>query len=143
MEPIQWKPDYDTGIERIDHQHQNLVKILNDIIKMPKMIDNNRNKQIEIYLKALLDYTIYHFDQEEALMKTAGYPDLEEHMEEHAVIRKKVEDFVHRFNNGDRFLDIPIVEFLKNWLLNHICHKDQDYVPHVKKSANDSLKSSK
>jgi hemerythrin-like metal-binding protein len=130
---IQWKKDYETGIDRIDFQHQSLVNILNDIISIPNLEDSLRNRVLELNLEELLKYTVYHFEIEEQVMKESNFPNFDEHKKEHEALKLKATNFVDRFNNGERELENPIFEFLKTWLINHIGKSDMDYVPYVLK----------
>ncbi|MGZ3780300.1 MAG: bacteriohemerythrin [Pseudobdellovibrionaceae bacterium] len=131
MGKIQWLKDYETGIDRIDFQHKNLVNILNDVISVPDLPPTQRKMVLEINLEALINYTAYHFESEEKFMREAHYPKYDAHVQEHEALKKTAVTFLERFKNGESDLELPITDFLRNWLINHIGRSDMDYVPYV------------
>ena len=72
-----------------------------------------------------------HFAAEEALLKSAGYPHLVEHMAEHAAFRTRLGELQLKSITHDVSLDT--VELLKEWLTNHIAKTDMAYVPYLRK----------
>ncbi len=133
MDKIQWTKDYETGIDRIDFQHRSLVNILNDLISVPNLEASQRHLVLDVTMDALLKYTVYHFESEEKFMKDANYPKIVEHIKEHEALKKTAIEFVSRFQKGERDIEKQIIQFLRNWLLNHIGKSDMDYVPYVMK----------
>jgi hemerythrin len=73
------------------------------------------------------DYTIDHFNTEEALFDKYNYPDAEEHKKEHAEFIAKVADLEKRLQNGKLIISFEITDFLKKWLLKHINGSDKKY----------------
>jgi hemerythrin len=130
---VQWKIEYETGVDRIDFQHRNLVNILNDLISVPDLEEMQRQKLVELNLEEMIRYTSFHFEVEEQFMTEAHYPKFAEHKKEHEALKAKAMGFVDRFNKGERNLEGPIIEFLWSWLINHIGKSDMDYVPYVLK----------
>ena len=78
-------------------------------------------------IKALKDYTIKHFSEEEKLMKLHKYPDFENHKKEHQLFIDKVHEYEERYNSGKLLLTIEVINFIKNWIINHIKETDQKY----------------
>ncbi len=83
-------------------------------------------KQVQETIVELRDYTITHFSDEEKLMKEIDFPNYIEHIEAHKYFIETVEDFTNRFENGEMALSLKILEFLKNWLTNHILTADKE-----------------
>lgn len=126
-EYIDWSEQYEVGIELIDSDHQKLVGLLNQVVSAANfhMGDN----YLRGVIGELIDYTKYHFEREENLMKENGYPDLEAHIDQHKSMIEQVDQFHARIekspNCGDNVcMDIHL--FLKSWLLNHITHTDKE-----------------
>lgn len=126
---ITWKDDYLLGIEQIDKQHKQLFKIATDIhelIRNELIID--KYDRILKLLEELKDYTIFHFNSEEEYMLSIGYKKLLSHKVEH-------NDFVEKINNVDlekidmdheQYL-LEILEFVLNWIADHILKTDKAY----------------
>ena len=127
---IEWGPKYHIGIKSIDDQHKILVDLINDLYDA---FGSQKNKKvIKKVIKELLDYTVYHFGNEEESFKKIGYKESDNHQIQHEKFIEKIETFGKEFEEGDASLSFEILDFLKNWLLNHILKIDTKYVPHFK-----------
>ena len=127
---ILWKASYSVGVEHIDNQHKKLLEILNNLYE--SFTDRSIGKKMETIFEDLFDYTNYHFNTEEELFKKANYPKQEEHIEEHQEFIQKLNKFKSELKEGDYDLTIQLMNFLKNWLVNHISISDQDYASHFR-----------
>ena len=92
MEPIQWSEKFSVGVEELDQQHQQIIKMLNRLISTRGTTDT-RSETISDKLLAMTRYAQKHFKAEENLLKAYGYPGLEEQREEHRAYRIKTVDF--------------------------------------------------
>jgi hemerythrin len=77
----------------------------------------------------LSHYVREHFTVEESLMKSAGYPGLAAHLAEHAVFRAKLKELQLKSVGQD--ISQEAVEFLRDWLGDHITCVDMAYVPYL------------
>ncbi|MCK5343936.1 MAG: hemerythrin family protein, partial [Candidatus Heimdallarchaeota archaeon] len=78
-------------------------------------------------LDELVNYTKTHFAFEEGLMKDNGYPDYEPHKAQHEKMVKHVEEVLAEYEQDHDTAMSNAVEFLKDWLINHINGTDQKY----------------
>jgi hemerythrin len=128
MTVVRWTQGMSVGVPSIDADHQALIGMVNqldDAIKAAK-----GQERFGSVLDALLDYTMYHFGREEALMEACGYPDLEAHRHTHRVLRTQVAHIRDRHSgNPDAIRDREVLAFLKNWLTSHIMGRDKLYEP--------------
>ncbi len=128
MTVVRWTQGMSVGVPSIDADHQALIGMVNqldDAIKAAK-----GQERVGGVLDALLDYTVYHFGREEALMEACGYPDLEAHRHTHRVLRTQVAHIRDRHSgNPDTIRDREVLAFLKNWLTSHIMGRDKLYEP--------------
>ncbi|MCG8699252.1 MAG: bacteriohemerythrin, partial [Bacteroidales bacterium] len=124
---IQWGPQYFIGLKTIDDQHKVLVDLINETYRS---FGSNKNlRQLRKVIGKLLDYTVYHFGEEEKYFKSFDYDDYESHKENHDSFIEKIKKFKQDIKSGDATLNFEIIEFLKNWLINHIQKSDARYVP--------------
>jgi len=124
---IEWGPRYHIGIKMIDDEHKILVDLINEVYVA---FGSRKNKKtLDHVLKALLDYTIYHFGNEEKIFKKIGYKESENHLSQHHKFIERIESFKKEARTGNISLSIDMVNFLKNWLINHILKTDAKYVP--------------
>jgi hemerythrin-like metal-binding protein len=78
-------------------------------------------------LKALADYTVYHFGTEEQMFKETGYPRGPSHQAEHHALTQQVLEIKRKFEAGQTVITIDLMEFLRNWLNDHIKGVDKRY----------------
>lgn len=127
---VEWSSKYHIGIKEIDDQHKVLVDIINKLYA--SFGSNSSKKEIKKNLKELVDYTVFHFGNEENYFKKFGYKDTPEHLEQHKKFVDKIKNFANEFEEGDSTVSLDIINFLKDWLINHILKIDVRYVPFLK-----------
>jgi hemerythrin len=131
MEYVEWKKEYELGFEQIDLQHKNLVSLLNQLHDFIKAGSKVSREDIEELLISLGNYAVFHFDTEEGVLESNGYPELKAHKAQHEAFKETVANYVERFESGD-LPPMEIADFLKKWLLVHIAKEDMAYAPLLK-----------
>lgn len=131
MPLINWTPDLSVGVGSIDADHKVLIGLIN---QLDDAIRSGTPRETVIrVLDALVDYTGYHFEREETLMRASGYPDIAAHVRTHATLRAQVHDIRVRYHrNPESIHSREVLAFLKNWLSAHIVGRDKLYAPFVK-----------
>lgn len=127
MALIKWDDRLSVGVHTMDEQHKGLVQILNELHEA--MIKGAAKEVTGSQIEKLLKYTKEHFAAEEALLRRARYPDLDDQHDKHAALTRQVEDFLARFQKGEIGLSVHLLDFLRNWLSQHIQREDRDYGP--------------
>ena len=125
MPLMMWSNDYSVHIEIVDEQHRKIIELINrlhDAMKLGKGKDT-----LGKTLSELVDYTSYHFNEEEELFKVYGYPDYPPHKREHDALTRQVLNLKERFASGNTFLSNETLLFLKDWLNDHILGVDKKY----------------
>ena len=83
---VKYTDDYRVGVAEIDQQHERFFEIYNDfadhLAKPPGMTE----AEVFSVFNELFMYTKYHFREEEWIMKTADYPDLRDHLDQHQLL---------------------------------------------------------
>ena len=126
---ISWNDDYSVGIDSIDEQHKKLINLIN---QLQTAIDYSTGGAYEREaLKELVDYTKTHFTYEEGLMEKSEYPDFEAHKAQHVEMIKKVEDVLSEYEKEPDTAMSNAVNYLKDWLINHINGTDKEYSRHM------------
>ena len=75
----------------------------------------------------MVKYTAIHFTHEEELMQIYDYPKYTEHKREHDALTQKVTDFYTRLQSGKASFSLELMQFLRNWLIDHIQGSDRAY----------------
>lgn len=122
---MKWQDSWSVGISAIDTQHKHLVQLINDL---HEALRQGKGKEVlGKLLAALIAYTKEHFSREESLIALHKYPDLEAHKVQHQKFTEKVVDFQRQYQSGDMVLTIDVMDFLSQWLRQHILGTDQKY----------------
>lgn len=128
-EKVVWKEAYSVGIEAIDSDHKNLIKLLN---QFQTAYDYHTGEEFErMALDELVAYTKYHFKNEEELMETNGYPGFEAHREQHHLMIQEVERFLEDYEARGHEALQGVSEYLTGWLINHINGTDKQYTGYL------------
>jgi len=132
MALMSWNSSYSVGVKSIDGQHTVLFDILNDL--HGSMMTGQAASLTGPILKKLVTYTREHFAAEEAMLAKTKYPGLAEHQVKHRDLIKQVEDYSARFDRGEITLNLHLLNFLRDWLTNHIQKVDHEYGPWLNKN---------
>ncbi len=123
MALIDWSALLSCGIAEIDEQHKKLIHLINRIDEAAHL-----EKGPEVLgglLAELLHYTVYHFGYEEQLMGQYRYAEFAAHKREHARFTNHIVIFRKRFATRDALLDDSLLNFMRDWLTDHIMSTDK------------------
>ena len=133
MSMFQWKPEYSVDHSEIDGQHKRLFQLADEL--GTAMARGKGNAAMSTILASLIDYTKRHFATEERLMQTHRYPEYAAHKKQHDDLTQKVVDLQHSFAAGRTSMTIEVLQFLKDWLVNHIGKSDQKIAAYLNAKA--------
>lgn len=118
-----------TGDDVIDTQHKELIARINNLLENCAQRDNKVGA-VKM-LDYLLDYTEFHFGEEEKLQAEFGYPGLEEHCKKHEELRQTVKELQEMLEEEEGPSDAFVEQVQKNvvhWLYGHIKSFDRSFV---------------
>lgn len=127
MEFIAWDKKYELNILEIDTQHKSLFSLINRLHL--NLIEAAAPSEIKSILDELVRYTQVHFHFEEKFFSRINFEDEDEvelHKDEHLNFCKQVEQFQKKLSKGEEKLTSSIMDFLKDWLSNHILKTDMN-----------------
>ena len=124
-ELITWSDKYSVNNSLMDSQHKKLIALINELNSAMK--EGKGKLILHKIFDGLINYTKYHFSNEEQLMKKANYPGLIEHQQIHKDLTKQVIDLQEKYLTDSNLVTFETMGFLKNWLLNHIEGTDKKY----------------
>ncbi len=132
MESFNWDKNFFTGLDSVDNQHRRLVDLINQFSNL--LVQNTIVfDDIKSTFKEVADYAVYHFTDEEALMRREGIDP--RHLEPHKKIHQDFLDEVTLMRESvseDNFDSAKhLLEFLINWLVYHILGSDQNMARQV------------
>jgi len=133
MQSFQWGEHFLTGLSEVDEQHYELVQIINRLGE--HFTDNDIVfDDIEEAYNELVDYTEYHFTEEEEMMHQSGVD--ERHIKVHKEIHKSFiaeVTYMHAGISADNVESAnDLLEFLIHWLGYHILGTDQNMARQIR-----------
>lgn len=126
MEKIIWEDGFSVGNDDMDMQHMKLIGMINELIEHRDEMENNSEVVSDILTK-MTDYIKYHFSSEETYMKSIDFPEIVSHELEHLDFIEKTTNFCLGTLTFDKSVYDEVLNFLKEWLLNHILKSDMKY----------------
>ncbi len=121
------KDEYLTGIESIDAEHRRLFEIAEETyqLTMDEFIVDKYDRLSDIF-DELKSYTLTHFEHEEAYMKEHNCKGLISQIAAHNEFREKLNDVViDRNDENTEAMIKEILDFVTDWLVNHIYYSDK------------------
>ena len=122
---IEWEDRFSVAVRDFDDQHKRLFEIINELhaaMKAGHSVDG-----LAPILNNLVEYTKTHFAAEEALMSSRGYPAYVAHKGEHEKLIADASKFIAKFKEGHISVGVELMNFLVDWLQNHIMQTDMKY----------------
>lgn len=129
MAVFSWNDSYSVKVAVCDQQHMRLFDIINKLADAMRM--GKGQDVVNQVVTELLDYTNTHFQEEEALLQKANYPQLEAHQEMHRIFVKKVQSLQSQAQMGKRVNAAQLLSLIRDWLVNHIQKADKRYSAHL------------
>lgn len=125
-----WNSRYDTGIQIIDEQHQELFRIVDRLRRLVQ--DGADRPLVEALLEDLVSCSERHFATEETFMGRFGYPDLTQHVSEHASMLTSLHELLVKFQESHQAMALMVPTFMDGWLKHHISDGDFGFVTFLK-----------
>jgi hemerythrin len=127
MSLLKWTEEqYGTTVAICDEQHKELFDRVN---ALHTAVSDGGRPEIGNRLDRLIEYVVEHFTDEERLMEEKGYEDLANHRKMHADLINTCTDLQKKFHANEAEVDSGVMNFIKDWLDNHIPVIDKKYGP--------------
>lgn len=122
---VEWQDNLNIGVLEIDLQHKLLFEKFNAFLAAcDAQTAADGIYRLFWFLEA---YTLTHFTEEEKLMQTVGYPELETHRSQHEHFADQIADLKQRLRaeGPTESLISHIRKFIGGWLIGHIGTMDR------------------
>jgi len=120
-----WEEKYSVGIQSIDRQHKEIFNYLNSLLDALKL--GQADKVLLQIVLELEKYAFVHFQKEEFFFERFKYSGAKEHIQEHQFFMQKVTSLKSELKSGKMVISIELLNFLKDWIDNHILISDKAY----------------
>jgi len=131
-EGIAWNDELLTGNTLVDIQHQRIFAHVSDLVQS---CENGSSIAIlKSTLEIMVNHTVRHFADEEALQLEYNYPGYEQHRKKHDDFKVTVLELVESYNqNGSSSeLSSNVNKIVVSWLVNHIMDEDSRISDHIR-----------
>jgi len=129
MALIKWMPDFEIGIPAIDHEHRELIELINRL--HARLSANATKEEVDEFLGEVHADISAHFALEEKAMRDMGYARYESHKADHERLLDEIRDIMDAFN-ADAYFDYggSLAEGLRVWFTEHFRTMDS-HLHHV------------
>lgn len=130
---IVFDKNLETGNDAIDTQHRELIARVNKLTE-DCAVGKEKNVAVQT-LDFLMDYTEFHFRDEEKLQQEKDYPLLAAHRDQHGKFVKAVEELREMLEEEEGPTEAFVEAVKRNivdWLLNHILVWDKQLALYIK-----------
>ncbi|MBF0195682.1 MAG: hemerythrin family protein [Magnetococcales bacterium] len=131
---IEWDDRWLVGVDAIDKDHKRLIDLINELFTSKYRAYGF--KDIRQNAQHLMDYTNYHFEREEQLMKKANYPGLKDQIVGHRKMQQQAAEIINdiddRENHHLKFTN-EAESLLRDWLIEHIVDSDTQISKYLEK----------
>lgn len=124
---MKWSDECSVGIQEIDDQHKNLLKIFSRIEQSLKSADSWSD--VHYGLLELRDAAHIHVLLEQALMRLFGFEGLARHISAHQYFFDRLAA-MERQSLGT-LTKQETITFLSDWFKKHICQADREYADYI------------
>jgi hemerythrin len=123
MALIEWRADFATGVAEVDHEHQELVELINalhDQLQGGADPDTTGAFLGEVFAKISA-----HFALEETVMRKHRYDEYAAHKAEHEALLDQIRDIMDDQEAGAYAdAEAALATAVRDWFINHFKTKD-------------------
>lgn len=123
MTLVQWRDEFRTGIASVDHEHEALIQVLNDL--HAQLAGTVEQQTVANFLGEINVKISAHFALEERIMRERGYDQYADHKADHERLLDGIRDIMDEFDRG-AYLDYDevLAAHLRDWFTRHFNTKD-------------------
>ncbi len=123
MTLVEWRDEFRTGIASVDHEHEALIALLNDL---HAGIQTGADDQaVADFLGEVHAQISAHFALEEKIMRARGYDQYADHKADHEALLDGIRDIMDDHARGAYAdYDEVLSAHLQSWFTQHFKTKD-------------------
>ncbi len=123
---VTFTAEMENAITELNDQHHRIVELTNEVYI--GLRTDKPKKEIKETLKMLVDFTAWHFSNEERYFDEYAFENTESHKASHKAFVDHIDSFRKKYQAGRiKFYD-DVMRFIKAWIEKHFATEDQEYV---------------
>lgn len=117
MALLQWKDQYATGIEAVDHEHRELIDLINKL--HDELTAHCSEETVDAFFGDLYRAISAHFALEERFMSERRYDQLPQHKTDHERLLDDIRDIMDSDRSGGEPVQAALAARLDAWFSRH------------------------
>lgn len=124
MTLIEWRKDFSTGIPALDHEHQEMIELLNRLYV--DLAGDGSRENIVAFLGEVYARIAAHFALEESVMRERRYDGYAAHKFDHERLLDEIRDLMDSYEGSedDETFRADFGDRLKAWFVDHFREQD-------------------
>ena len=122
MSLLQWKSEYAIGIEAVDHEHREMIDLINGL--HDSLSEPDTEITIAEFLGEIYAKIAAHFALEERVMRERGYDEFADHKADHERLLDDIREIMDDYELRGTFDDDTLATRLRDWFGTHFSTKD-------------------
>lgn len=123
---LEWDDKYSVGVVEINNQHKHMFATINSLLEI--INTNTPGEKLNEIIDDLIKYKKLHFETEEKYFKEFNYEGTQEHEAKHNEFTQNFIALRAEYPENTIEFAFKLVNFLEDWLINHLINMDQKYV---------------
>ena len=119
---LHWETRYSVGIEAVDHEHRELVDLINRLHEQAKV--QGSKVAVLAFFGDLYKAISAHFALEERFMRERSYDQLGQHKSDHERLLDEIRDLMEDYEVSDLFNERLLAQRLDAWFSRHFATHD-------------------
>ena len=123
MSLVEWRDEFRTGIASVDHEHEALIALLNEL---HGRIEGGADAEaVADFLGEVYAQIAAHFALEERIMRERGYDEYQDHKADHEHLLDGIRDIMEDHARGAYAdFDAALSAHLQTWFTQHFKTRD-------------------
>jgi len=119
---LQWSDRYAIGIPAVDHEHRELIRMINDLVT--RVLEGSDVQFVSDCLGDILSAIGAHFALEERIMRERHYDQYFDHKADHDRLLDQLRDIMDDYEMTRRINPSELVVALDDWFSVHFRTRD-------------------
>lgn len=114
---IEWKSHYSVGVEAVDHEHRELIDLINELHE--ELVAGAEEPDVAAFLGEIFRGISAHFALEEKFMREHRYDQLDEHKQAHEQLLEDIRDIMDGYEADPVASSHELSKRLDDWFTQH------------------------
>ena len=129
MALIEWRDEFSVGVPDVDHEHQELIGLINEL--HAAISSSDKAYSVLDFLGEIYAHVSAHFALEEKIMRERKYDHYAEHKADHEDLLDELRDMMDDYEENAGFSDDEFALAVGKWFSEHFRTRDARLHKHL------------